>query len=191
MYHIKKDKRSILSSSMIYGGLKRLLATKKLEDISITELVEEAGVSRATFYRNYDSVIDVLIMKSDHIFEGMLDHLKDYHKKSPVKRGSEFLVPFLMYFDDKKEIIELLLKANRQDVIQSSMVRLFEGMFPAYYNAVEKPTQTWDYFIAIRTGITVSILVQWVKDGSNIPPEELGQLISGEMAKSLSVDTFF
>ena len=42
MYHIKKDKRSIESSNMIYEGLKTLMINKNFEDIKITEIVKEA-----------------------------------------------------------------------------------------------------------------------------------------------------
>ncbi len=36
-------------------ALLSLLAVKPLDDISISELVAEAGVGRASFYRNYKS----------------------------------------------------------------------------------------------------------------------------------------
>lgn len=37
-----------------------LLAKKPIEDISISELVETAGVGRASFYRNYERKEDIL-----------------------------------------------------------------------------------------------------------------------------------
>ena len=41
-------------------ALKRLLHEKSIEDITISELVEMAGISRTTFYRNYHSITDIL-----------------------------------------------------------------------------------------------------------------------------------
>lgn len=39
----------------------RLLGEKKLSDVSATDIVEEAGVARASYYRNFDSKEDVLL----------------------------------------------------------------------------------------------------------------------------------
>ncbi len=41
-------------------ALKKLLETKPIDEISISELVKVAGVSRTTFYRNYHSIIDII-----------------------------------------------------------------------------------------------------------------------------------
>ena len=37
-----------------------LMENKKLSDISVSELCEKAGVSRISFYRNYDYISDIL-----------------------------------------------------------------------------------------------------------------------------------
>ena len=42
-------------------ALMRLLQEKPLSSISITELAAEAGISRMTYYRNYQSIDDVLL----------------------------------------------------------------------------------------------------------------------------------
>lgn len=190
MYHLKKDKRSVLSCAMMYDGLKTLMQTKEIDAIRITELVKASGVSRATFYRNFDKIIDVLILKSDQVFELLLGELRDYHHKKSVKRSSEFIIPFLEFFDDHTEIVALLLKANRQDVLQDSLAKLIRGMFDSYSKVAEDPTNTWDYFVAIRSGITINILIQWVKNEKNIPPEQLGKLMFQEIANSYPLDSF-
>ena len=41
-------------------ALLQLMEKKKLSQISISELCEKAGVSRISFYRNYDYISDIL-----------------------------------------------------------------------------------------------------------------------------------
>lgn len=41
-------------------ALLRLLQEKKLADISVSELTQRAQVGRASFYRNYQSLSDIL-----------------------------------------------------------------------------------------------------------------------------------
>ena len=188
MYHIKKDKRAIESSTMIYNGLKSLMKQKNFEDIKVTEIVSEAQVGRATFYRNFDAPIDVLRYVSDRTFRGLLEHLLAYRKDTPVQRSSDFLITFLQYFNNHAEIVELLISAGRQDVLNDSFTILFENMYSSYAKITESPEVSWKYFIAIRSGITINILVQWIKDGKQIPPKKLGEIIYQQLAKTYSVN---
>ena len=52
----KENQRITLTKKLLQEGLLRLLETKRLDKISVTELCREAGINRATFYNHYDSL---------------------------------------------------------------------------------------------------------------------------------------
>lgn len=54
MYHIPNDERSRKSAEKIYQSLRHILFNKRLEEISISDIGKECGVSRSTFYRLFD-----------------------------------------------------------------------------------------------------------------------------------------
>lgn len=56
----KENQRILLTKRLLQEGLLRLLETKDLEKISVTELCREAGINRATFYNHYDSPLSLL-----------------------------------------------------------------------------------------------------------------------------------
>ena len=60
MYHMQKNKTAVQSQCMIAEALYRLMQTKAFHRITITEICEEAGVGRKTFYRNFDWKEDVV-----------------------------------------------------------------------------------------------------------------------------------
>lgn len=190
MYHIKNDKRSMISCALLYEGLKTCMETKNIDEIKIKDLVETAGVARVTFYRNFDNIVDILILKSDETFELLMNALRTYHQEKQVNRGSEFIIPFLEFFDKHTEVVELLLKAKRVDILHDSMNKTLEKMYGNYAKVASDPHNTWRYFVAIRTGITIGILIEWVKSGKAIPPDTLGKNIFGEMSNSYSVGAF-
>lgn len=66
MFHIKPDKRCEESANLLYEALIKLLKIKKLESISVQSVCKLANVSRATFYRNFDILEDILIWKCDY-----------------------------------------------------------------------------------------------------------------------------
>ena len=49
------------SKSCLFDALVDLLEEKDLYQIGITELTEKAGVSRTTFYRNYNQISDIIV----------------------------------------------------------------------------------------------------------------------------------
>lgn len=53
---IKQDSQEYLITALL-----QLLETKDFNDITVTQVVKRAGVSRMAFYRNFDTLEDVLI----------------------------------------------------------------------------------------------------------------------------------
>lgn len=68
MYHIKEDKRAKASVELICDGLKRCLKEKSFESVTISDIQRVSGVSRSTFYRNFDRIEDVLALMCDRVF---------------------------------------------------------------------------------------------------------------------------
>ena len=76
MYHIKEDKRAKASVELICDGLKRCLKEKSFESVTISDIRRVSGVSRSTFYRNFDRIEGVLALMCDRVFEEAF--LSDY-----------------------------------------------------------------------------------------------------------------
>ena len=173
MYHIKNDKRSIQSSQWIYNALEELMQTKNFNEITVTELVDIAKVGRTTFYRSFDSIEDVLRMKCEEKFEELYKFLLEYYKSNNQKLEPPFLKPFLRFWYINSNIIELLIKANKMEIIKSSfinIVALFKDNLinPKFYNFNNQ-----NYFIEIRYSIAISIFTEWIKNDKNIAPDDL------------------
>ncbi len=189
MYHIKRDKRSIQSGQWIYEALSELLQEKSLGEITITEVVDRAKLGRATFYRNFDSLEDVLRMKCDEVFLELYHYLIDYYsnfKEEAVK--AIFLKPFLRFWYSKSSIIELLIKSNRIDIISDSFEKML-GLLMKHIDSAHKIIwQQPEYFMSLRSGIAINILIKWIKDEKSISPDELADLIIRQMRESINLN---
>lgn len=64
----------------------RLLDKKPLEKINITELCQEAGINRTTFYRYYELPKDVLTEMQNDFFEETFDHFQKPLTVSDIER---------------------------------------------------------------------------------------------------------
>lgn len=65
------------------NALLELLQEKPLADISISELCDLAGVGRASFYRNYGSMEDILIAENKRRFQSWVEEYEASDKSLP------------------------------------------------------------------------------------------------------------
>ena len=178
MYHIKDDRRSIRSSQLLYAGLAKLMHEKDFVAITVTDLVEAAKVGRTTFYRNFDEIEDILCMRNDQVFEGLVNYVQAYRKENPNVSRINMLKPILRYFYLNSEIIELLILANRIDIFQSSFRRLLEPFKPFIGTLYGVEEDYVKYMIAINTGAITNILTHWIETGKKQAPDELADNLS-------------
>ncbi|MGM9589787.1 MAG: TetR/AcrR family transcriptional regulator, partial [Faecousia sp.] len=73
------DKRKVANQRVkqcITNALFELMQEKNLSDIRITELIERAGVARASFYRNYRAKEDVLITLIRDVLDSFSEEIR-------------------------------------------------------------------------------------------------------------------
>ncbi|WP_331737755.1 helix-turn-helix domain-containing protein [Streptomyces sp. NBC_00019] len=65
--------RSAATRAQVMRTLERLLDSgEAFSEISVQRILEEAGMSRATFYAHFDSKSDVLVWLPDELWESLL-----------------------------------------------------------------------------------------------------------------------
>ncbi len=173
MYHIKNDRRAVRSAESIYEALVTLMEGKKFDTIKVSEIVEQAQIGRATFYRNFDFIEDVLRWRCDQIADEFMSYMISFAGSQPSTGGVSFLKPFLRFFYLDSTLIELLIEAGRVDILQVVVQERFEHFGPKAVALLDVPEAYLNYWVALRTGALVSILVQWVKDGKPHAPDDL------------------
>lgn len=72
---------NVLVKECIVTALLKLIYTKPLSAITISELCEKAGVSRMSFYRNYESKEEIFKKRLEEIFEEYRKDSEREHKK--------------------------------------------------------------------------------------------------------------
>ena len=89
---------NLLTREAIETALLQLLEKKDLTKISISELVKRAGVSRAAFYRNYDSKEEILESVFKRTVHNIMEQLHHYDLKTDL-----YLVWVHLFREARKE----------------------------------------------------------------------------------------
>ena len=91
MYHIHEDKRVEKSVEQICQALNdMILEGRPRAALSVTALSARAGVSKATFYRSFDAIEDVLRYQVDQAVRQMIAYLMEARadEQHPGELGS-------------------------------------------------------------------------------------------------------
>lgn len=164
MYHIKQDKRAQTSVELICTGLKQCLMEKSFENITISDIQRVSGVSRSTFYRNFDRIEDVLALMCDRVFEEAFS--------SGYANISESV--FRTWFRHS-DMIEAIVRINRGDMLYASLRRCADRLRQSVSGFGD--TALFDYLVSIISSSMMGIMITWVERGRCDSEEELKDMI--------------
>lgn len=107
------------TDSAIKEALLKLLESKKLADITVSELACEAGISRSTFYGHYGNpadVYDALVAQFAAQLSPMVDQIACSDSPRPAKKPFCTLIrddgPLSRIIDDDRFLASFLVKQN-------------------------------------------------------------------------------
>ena len=126
MYHINNDKRQIASAQKIVDGLTQCLSAKMMSEISVSDIATASGVSRSSFYRSFDTPMDVLAYASSTLIRSTISGII---LDIPVKVGNTVVLSNT--FNDGTTIAtvadmnDLIFRGN---IDETEVGRLFQGM---------------------------------------------------------------
>ncbi len=176
MYHIHNDKRTRESAELIFRSLLTLIEQKPFEDITITDIQRTSGVARSTFYRSFDNLSDVLTWKCEQAFRESFESCP----ASSFRNETLLLTYYFGYWMEHSEILELLIKIDRTDIFYASHFKTADELQAKFGENPMVPDEYKEYFLATRSGITISILSVWIRRGKRESVEELTDIIRNQ-----------
>lgn len=161
MYHIQPDKRAQKSAALILEGLQRCMADKRYESVTITDICMSSTVSRATFYRLFDT-------KDDVISWGMDLFIADFCTRISGRSMREKLESYFAAWMANPDLLDLITVIRREDISRENRrkrIRLLEQHFMMMSLS--------DHHVMILAAAMVSLLTDWTQSGRKESPAEL------------------
>ena len=166
---MKKVKRqeSLFVESII-EAMWELLNTKSFENISVSELVERAGVGRVTFYRNFASKEDVLKRSLNSELKYWLTQrnidLSDW-------TDAHLLIALRQFFDfwyKEQEKIRLLINNHLDYLLEDSLDIYFKERLGDL---------TDDFHLQFIVGGFFRVLKTWIVGGCKENPDDIMEIM--------------
>lgn len=174
---MKDDLRVTLTKRLLQDGLLRLLKQKELSKINVTELCEEAGVNRATFYRHYEQPRDILNELRKNVSQDVTKIAMQCNFENGLK---QWLEATCYYFYEHSEVLNILFRSRTDDEFVTLLNDLYNEHFSEFkkigYNAGfdNDSMRLGTYYFA---GGIYYILRQWLMEPIDKSPKEIAELI--------------
>lgn len=163
---LSNEESNKLTRECIEAALVLLMNDRSFSEISITEIIQRAGVSRSAYYRNYSSKEDIL----ENIFCRAAETIVGALSESLTKKNmlSSYQVLFEKVLEDKV-LFEIIEKAGMvytfQSTINEKYLSFVSGMpIEEYYRVL--------YWI----GSVINVIFGWINRKYKETPEEMARI---------------
>jgi AcrR family transcriptional regulator len=172
----KIDMRVKYTREWTFEALYKLLQDNKLGDIKISKIIEKAGISRATFYRNFTSKEDIVKLKVDAFYHDFYnDVLVDFIKNDP--EDEQYLIQaFFKRVDEEDKLIDTVIKCNLEYMMIEGIYAIITNFRELFYSRVRTSKRAEDYTMEIVASSAWTLLSRWHKTGKVESPSLLSKI---------------
>jgi len=166
-----KIKREALVDVYITEALLFLLTRKEYKDISITEICKKAGVTRMSFYRNFESKEDILLKRVRHVTDSFLKESAISYKSDTI---NSYFIKLFTHMEQQKELCTALNKAGLIHMIKDEFDRIFLNTYKQEYG---------EYKSIFLAGGIYNVFLFWLINDCRDNPKVLAQKLDGILKK--------
>ena len=169
---------AIRSKNALSETLLKLMMYKPFKEITISDITERAGLSRQTFYTNFQKKEYILVYLLKGLFQRYQDKLS-----AALPEAEELLIDYFLFWGDSRDFLSLLYKqglgylfqeCNRSFFLEDAEV--LDGMFRC---------EEWQlpYIKASLAGVSYELMYMWLTTDQGLAVDRLSgmtrNLLSG------------
>ncbi|WP_054957939.1 TetR/AcrR family transcriptional regulator [Paenibacillus dakarensis] len=163
---LSNEESNRITRLCIESALVLLMKERSFNEITITEIVKKAGVSRTAYYRNYSSKEDILRSLIDEMAIKVIEAMNLHF---PIMNTHQYwLTLFDSLYEQYKEL-QILLKANFGDsVLQQVQDLLMRGF------SERDTTELYKFYF--WSGAIFNIVTKWIMDDATLDSKKMAQI---------------
>ncbi len=146
----------------ITNALLELMKEEDYEKISITDIVNKAGLSRVTYYRHFNSKEDILI----RFFNNAKTRFLEINKAAGPTSNESMILSLFIYFKSNMEVNKTIVKAK----LDSELLKFLSSEF--LDNLPTKIDKYSAYFVA---GALFNVCIHWLENDCKDSIEEVSR----------------
>ncbi len=162
---------AIRSKNALSEALLKLMMYKPFRDVTVSDITGRAGLSRQTFYTNFQKKEDILIYLIQGLFRRYLDKITQVR---PVPEN--LLIDYFLFWGDSREFLTLLYKQDMGYLFQECNRAFFLEDTDLLNDMFTCEEWQLPYIKASIAGVTHELLFLWLTRDQGLSVDRLGTM---------------
>ena len=169
-------------------ALLSLLEKKPFEYITISEICEDAGVNRSTFYLHYENTADLLKEATTYVLDNFasyfsvdMESIASKYENCDLQElnfiNEKYLHPYLSFIKENQRLFAAVL--SQPTVFESKAIfqRLFDDVFNPILDRFHYPKAEQHYVIMYYLNGITAIITEWLKEDCRKNIADISEII--------------
>ena len=153
------------------------MQTTPFSKISIKDIVERAGLTRQTFYHNFETKEDVLLYKEDELIAGFIQYLTEHQ----IVDWEDVICFFFRYWQEHADFMQLLLKNDLIYLLSRRLPYYFQVVNEVHFERTDLTDVEARLWYAFVSGAVISVLTSWLTSTGGLSARELAKMVTSMM----------
>ena len=168
-----RDIRVIRTQTALLEALEEILKTKKLTNVTITELCSVASINRNTFYYHYNNIIDFLDEHKQIVLND-LDEIPDVSST----HNKDNLTKIIRCISHHPHFINIIISPNCDIDFSSQIFETASKKTSVFLtDNGKKQSSRYKMLVSFCNAGSNAVMIDWVANGMKEKPEEISTLI--------------
>lgn len=172
-------KNAARSRQLIKQAFAQLLNEKDMSKITVTDIVDRAGISRGTFYAHYLDVYDLHVAIQNNMMESVDEAISSIGIDNIMRDPSEAIRTGIAFLQKNKDYYKLFVTSKDGD----NLVRRLILMIYEKYNerigelTTQSNSRVITYYLTYTLGGMKSLLLDWIGSATALTADDCANLI--------------
>ena len=174
------DKRVIRTKKAIRTALFKIMESKDIASITISELTTLANVNRRTFYTHYSNITDILDETESEIVESLSELIAQFDSSSLVDSTYRIFIELNKLITEEYGFYFHLMKSDFRGVLVSRMKTVLKASADKILGGFTIPADE-KYIMLMSSFINggfLNLFLEWNKSGKDVSIETAAKVAS-------------
>ena len=169
-------------------ALLSLLEKKPFEYITISEICEDAGVNRSTFYLHYENTADLLKEATTYVLDNFasyfsidMESIASKYENCDLQElnfiNQKYLHPYLSFIKENQRLFAAVLSQPTTFDSKAIFQRLFDDVFNPILDRFHYPRDEQHYVMMFYLNGITAIITEWLKEDCRKSIEDISSII--------------
>ncbi len=173
-----EDRRVKRTKKALREAFLKLLETKTVDQITVTELTSLADVNRATFYFYYTDILDMLQQIQNEVYQLFVDALHEHGRSiNSLESSIDYIELLLNICKENEAVVRFIIKNDINNRIYKEVLKFMLHSIPDSKKSFDT-TNPARYTTVFLVNAFIGSTIDWMNEGMVIPARDMAEFFT-------------